>query len=856
MIGSIKIESVRGKLWLLFGLNVGIALMACFTLFCYESLQQRETARRELSTEAQIIAESSTTALTFWDQRAAAETLAMLRGNSNVIEAAVYDRSNRLFAQYRNASAASGAPAFRPRSTSPYFENGALLIFEPVRLKNEKLGTIFIKSTMDDLFARLWRYAAIMCVVLIIALGVELLLSSHLQKLIAIPVTELSAVAQRVAVENDYSIRAGRHGDDDIGKLIDSFNEMLARIETYELKRKSAEESLRESEERYSLAVRGANDGLWDWKFSTDRIYCSPRWNQMLGYPVTETWSDSDGWFRLIHPRDRDRVRSALAAHREGKTPEFACEYRMRHRRGAFIWVLSRGIAVRDSDGNAVRMAGSQTDITEGKVADPLTGLPNRLYFIDRLENSIEEAQRRDRLFAVLFLDLDRFKLVNDYLGHAAGDELLIGIAARLRSSIRGTDAGLGSAASVVARLGGDEFAILLNGLSREDDALIVADRILKQMSGPFQVGGRQMAASVSIGIALSTSANTPEDLLRNADTAMYHAKTGGKGRFELFDEKMRDSALARMEIETDLRKAINEHQLMLYYQPKVRLDDQRIIGYEALVRWNHPKRGLLSPCEFVPIAEDTDLILPLGRWVLKEACRQMAEWHKTIFCDPQLTVSVNVSFKQLTGTNLVEDVRDILAETGLNPESLTLEMTETTIMANAETALTTLSRLKEMHVALELDDFGTGYSSLSYLSRLPFDTVKIDRSFVRELGTGIEKSDIVKTILELAGSMNLRVVAEGVETVDQIRELSALGCKYVQGFYFSRPVSSEVTAAVMRKGENPKFAYWGIQTLNLDSGIRGGAEGKVTPAISVGRKPVPSDMSVVRRIENAEVAV
>jgi diguanylate cyclase (GGDEF)-like protein/PAS domain S-box-containing protein len=855
MIGAIKNTSVRGKLWFLFGLNAGIGLVAGFTLFCYENLEQRDTARRELSMQARIIGESSTAALTFGDQRAAAETLAMLHGDPNVIEAALYDRNNRLFAQYKSDLAVSGIPVFRRHATNPYFENGAIVSFEPIRLRNEQIGTVFIKSTMDEIYAGVWRYVAIVCVVLIIALGLALLLSSHLQKLIANPVAELSAVARHVAVESNYSIRAVRHGDDDIGKLIDSFNEMLARIETQELARRSAEESLRESEERYALAVRGANDGLWDWKFSSDRIYFSPRWNQMLGYPATETWSDCDGWFRLIHPSDRARVRAAIATHRDGKTPEFSCEYRMRHRRGAFIWVLSRGIAVRDTDGNAIRMAGSQTDITEGKVADPLTGLPNRLYFLDKVEHSIEGALQRGRLFAVLFLDLDRFKLVNDSLGHAAGDELLVGIAAKLRSSVRGADSEFGGEASVVARLGGDEFAILLNGLSRKEDALIVADRILKQMSSPFQVSGRQMVASVSIGIALSSSANTPEDLVRNADTAMYYAKTGGKARYELFDEKMRDRALARIEIETDLRKAIDDHQLMLYYQPKVRLKDQRIVGYEALVRWNHPKRGLLGPGEFVPIAEDTDLILPLGRWVLKEACRQMAEWQRTMCCDPNLTVSVNVSFKQLTGMNLVEEVRDILAETGLNPECLTLEMTESTIMANAETALVTLGQLKDMHVALELDDFGTGYSSLSYLSRLPFDTVKIDRSFVRELGTGEEKSDIVKTILELASSMNLRVVAEGVETVDQIRELSALGCKYVQGFYFSRPVSPQATVVLMRERDNPALAFWRTQTLTLDS-INPDIPEETKRPDFVTRTPDASDMSLVRRIESAEVTV
>jgi diguanylate cyclase (GGDEF)-like protein/PAS domain S-box-containing protein len=813
--------SVRGKLWFLIVLNSGIALMLTGTsLFCYESLQQRGSAMRELSTRARIVAESSTAALSFGDKNAAAETLSMLRADSHVIDATIYDRNDRPFARYRSALASSGGPEFGPHSDGAYIENGAVLVFQPIRLKDQRIGTVFLKSTMDEVYFRLRQYVGIVCLVLVVPLGIALLSGSRIQKLMVDPITELSGAARRVAVEKNYSVRAVKHSEDEIGTLIDSFNHMLSQIEINELARKAAEENLRESEERYALAARGAKDGLWDWKLSSDRIYFSPRWNQMLGCPVSETWSDCEEWFSLIHPSDHHRVKSEIAAHLAGTTAEFVSEYRMRHVNGTFIWMLTRGIAVRNQNGRAIRMAGSQTDITEGKVADPLTGLPNRLYFIDRLENSIETAHQMGILFAVLFLDLDRFKLINDSLGHAAGDELLVEIAMLLRSTVRSSDPIAVAGLPVIARLGGDEFAVLLPGIRHQLDAEAVAGRIVSQIAAPFHVNGRQVFASVSIGISLSTSGNTPEDLLRNADTAMYHAKTSGKARFAVFDEKMRERAIARLETETDLRKAIDGQQLVLCYQPQVCLRDQRIIGYETLIRWNHPERGLLVPGEFIPLAEETDLIVALGRWVLKEACRQMAEWHRSVVCDPPLTVSVNVSFKQLTETDLVEEVRRVLAETGLHPGSLKLEMTESAIMANAENAVAMLQQLKDMGVGLEIDDFGTGYSSLSYLNKLPFDTLKIDRSFVMELASA-ESAEIVKTIVELARSMNMNAIAEGVETADQLQALIALGCRYAQGFYFSKPLGSEETYALMLEREDLKRAFAYLQTSSLNSGYR-----------------------------------
>jgi diguanylate cyclase (GGDEF)-like protein/PAS domain S-box-containing protein len=612
-----------------------------------------------------------------------------------------------------------------------------------------------------------------------------------MQRTITEPITELTGVALSVSVDKNYAIRALRHSGGEIGILIDAFNHMLSQIEVSEL-------ALRESDERYALATRGANDGLWDWKLATNEIYFSARWNQMLGYANHDRWSDSEEWFRLIHVADRDRVRSEIAAHLDGKTSVLACEYRMRHENGSFFWILSRGIAVRNNEGIATRLAGSQTDITVGKVADPLTALPNRLHFMDKLECSFDAARQSDNVFAVLFLDLDRFKLINDSLGHSAGDELLMEIAGRLRSSVR---IGWGGQ-SVVARLGGDEFAILLGEIRHVTDAEIVAQRILDDLKTPFYLGGRQVFANVSIGVALSYSCETAEDLLHNADTAMYHAKGSGKARFAVFDKGMRDRAIARLEIETGLRKAIDAQELILHYQPELSASTRRIKGFEALVRWNHPEFGVRLPGEFIPVAEESDLIIHLGRWVLKEACRQMAEWQTRFAFDPPLAISVNISARHLNDAGLVQDVARVLSETGLDPKCLKLEVTEGAIMQNPEVALATLKQLQLMKIGLEIDDFGTGYSSLSYLQRLPFDTVKIDRSFVKELGINAESSEIIRTIVELARSLDMRVVAEGVETEDQLQKLTALGCEYVQGYYFAKPVSAKITQDLMLERE------------------------------------------------------
>ena len=574
-------------------------------------------------------------------------------------------------------------------------------------------------------------------------------------------------------------------GDKNVGRVW-SFRDVTER--------RKADEMLRQSEERYSLAVRGANDGLWDWDLKTDHIYYSPRWKQMLGYLEDEIGETSEEWFKRIHPDDLNRLKAEIAAHLEVLAPHFENEHRMLHRDGSYLWMLSRALAVRDPDGKAYRLVGSQTDITDRKLVeerlmheaihDVLTGLPNRALFTDLLARSLGRTKRRDDyLFAILFLDIDRFKMINDSLGHMMGDQLLISIARRLESCLRPGD--------TVARLGGDEFTVLLEDIHDVQDAITVSDRIHQALAQPFTISGHEVFTSASIGIALSaTSYNRPEELLRDADTAMYRAKAAGKSTHEIFDQGMHSRAVAQLQLETSLRRALDRNEFRLHYQPTVSLKTGKLTGFEALLRWQHPERGLVFPGDFISHVEETGLILPIGKWVLEEACKQLHMWQQQ-FQFP-LTVSVNLSGKQFLQSDLVHDISAILERTHLIPNTLMLEITESTIMERPESITYTLEKLRGLDVQLHVDDFGTGYSSLSYLHRFPINALKIDHSFVTRMGID-ENLEIVRTIMNLARNLGLDVIAEGVETKEQVAQLKALQCDYAQGFFFSRPVERHI---------------------------------------------------------------
>ena len=574
-----------------------------------------------------------------------------------------------------------------------------------------------------------------------------------------------------------------------------------------------AERELKRSGERLELAAEGANDGLWQWNFRTQEFYVSGRWRAMVGLPAESRTGAASQWMERVHPDDLPGLNEALRAHLAGETEVLEYEHRLRHEDGTYRRFLCRAVAVGGRGPRRERIAGSLTDTTEQALAkerlrsvgfvDSLTGLYNRAIFAEGLGRRLAEAKHRgSNAFAVLYLDLDRFKIVNDSLGHLVGDELLVAVSRRLESCLRHGDA--------LARLGGDEFAVLLSGLIDDGQANGIAFRIQDALSAPFSIGGREVFTSASIGIAFGPAHYTdPDELMRDADTAMYHAKSRGKARHEVFDEAMHARVRDRLSLENDLRRAITsnqfEREFEVVYQPIVLLATGMCVGFESLIRWTRNGEPV-SPATFVPIAEELGLIEPLGTWVMQQACFTFADWQRR-FPDAGLDcITVNVSSRQLVAHNFPRVMQNVVHNAGLEPANVRVEITETALLDNPGEAADVLRELRQYGLKVYLDDFGTGYSSLSHLHKLPVDALKIDRSFVNSLLLP-DRPAIVESILALARTLNTSVVAEGIEEAVQARELERLGCTHAQGFLFSRPLSLAKAEAVIsgRKPLGPK---------------------------------------------------
>jgi diguanylate cyclase (GGDEF)-like protein/PAS domain S-box-containing protein len=577
------------------------------------------------------------------------------------------------------------------------------------------------------------------------------------------------------------------------------------RMSEQEYARRIAEQErgearLRQSEARFRGLVQRAEDIILILDADGTARYVSPSYERVLG--ILPSTLIGRNIFDSLHPDDRPLANQVLAELVSTPGRARTVEVRVRHHNDT--WRTLDAIASNSLDDPAIGgIVVNARDVTERKELeeqlvhqafhDSLTGLPNRALFMDRLSHALSRAHREAADLAVLYLDVDQFKVINDSLGHKSGDRLLMSVADRLQMSVRPGD--------TVARLGGDEFTVLLEDAGT-DEAVRVARRIGQRLLAPFNLEGREVVVTGSIGIACKTSPeNRPDDLLRNADVAMYAAKHGGKARFEVFDAVMQTRAWERLELEADLRHAVERNEFRVYYQPLVQLGTRSLVGIEALVRWEHPTRGLVMPSEFIPLAEETGLIMPIGIWVLEEACRQTRAWQIAHPSTPPLTISVNLSPRMLQQANLFDEVSRILDQTGLDPSSLKLEMTEGVMMHEAGKAMDVLVRLRSLGIRLAIDDFGTGYSSLAYLQYLPIDLLKIDRSFIARLGQGAENTAIVRTIMAMAETLNLSVIGEGVETADQEEFLQALGCTVGQGFFFSKPVPAETANAWFANG-------------------------------------------------------
>jgi len=567
---------------------------------------------------------------------------------------------------------------------------------------------------------------------------------------------------------------------------------------------RSIQRNLEMDYDRFLLATGGLGDGVWDLDLTTESMHYSERWKRMLGYEEEEIEDTLEAWLSRVHADDLTRLRAVIDSGIAGEITVIEQRYRMQTKDGRYRWMLARGEVLTDDEGKAVRVVGRQTDVEQedetreavrsSGLQDPLTHLPNRAVLMDRLRHAFARAERDpEQRFAVLFFDLDRFKNVNDSLGHITGDKLLRAISHRVEKACRPGD--------TVARFGGDEFVILVEDIKDIRGATVAAERIQEEFRVPFDLDGVEVFATISIGIALWNPDYTrPEDLLRDSDTAMYRAKSMGRNSFAVFDEAMHKNVVATLQLENDLRRALARNEFRVFYQPIVAIDDGRIAGFEALVRWQHPERGLLMPGAFISVAEEMGAIIQLDRWVAEEACKQLRVWHQKFRAHSRATMSVNLSTTQLMRPDVVGGVDLILRNSGLYGSSLKLEVTESVLMENAQYASAVLEQLKSLKIAISIDDFGTGYSSLAYLRRFPIDTLKIDYSFVSRMLEDEESSELVRTIVTLAKNLGKDTVAEGVERRAQFQALADLNVNMIQGYFVAPPLPKEVAESLLER--------------------------------------------------------
>lgn len=571
--------------------------------------------------------------------------------------------------------------------------------------------------------------------------------------------------------------------------------------------------------DRYEFSLKVSKDGYWEWDNTSNLFYFSPRWKKMLGYEETVPFDKLENWLDLIHDKYKQRVELELMNYVENKTNHFEVEYQIRHQNGCYSWMLAHGTALYDTKGKVIRVAGSQTDISLQKqheeqsmraaLHDRLTELPNRFLFSNRLEEFLDKMaiEKRGGIFgAVIILDLDRFKVVNDSLGHYIGDNLLVSITQRLKKVLRPRD--------TLSRLGGDEFAILLEDISSITDIEDVADRVAKKLENPFYIENEKIVTSASIGIALlSDTTLTTNTILRNANLAMYDAKSMGRRRYNIYNTETQFKKTRQFQLEKDLGTAIQNNELFLLYQPVVSLENFSIHSFESLIRWNHKTLGILSPIEFISLAEESGLIMPLGKFALEESCRQLSKWKKETKYDNKQTkikireifknvgLNINISINQLSDGKTVDTLLNIIDTFNLPPFSLKLEITESSLAQNMADCLKQIEKIRSKNINICIDDFGTGFSSLNYLQAFPFDYIKIDTSFIKKIMVDDKSYRLVAAIINLAHDLNQKVVAEGVEYPEEVILLRQLNCDYAQGHYFSRPVPPDDAVDLLIQG-------------------------------------------------------
>jgi diguanylate cyclase (GGDEF)-like protein len=598
--------------------------------------------------------------------------------------------------------------------------------------------------------------------------------------------TDLPVIMVTALDENEMMAQALEEGANDYVVKPVELPEITARIQTQLARSKTKRKDGQLEPTRARL-----REASWEWDVETGKARYSAEWGRLVGRPSTEISSTWEEWLDRIHPEDLVRVRKELKLHLDGAAPEFRSEHRLRCGSGQYRWVLSRAEAFRGEDGKVLRLCGSTADMEDRKV-DALTGLANRVQFLERLDASL----RQDRTtWAVVLLDLDEFALLNEHRGHEMADQVLVEVGSRLRGAVQESSF---DAEPLLARVGGDEFGLLVACGAGMAGIRAIAEKLLAALKEPVRVGGEPFTVTASVGASLSAAGLSSDQILREAGLALRKARDHGGRCWKLYESGFRDRAHIRATLARDLRYVIERNQLVAVYQPKVELRTGAIAGFEALLRWRHPELGLVAPMDFIPMAEETGVILAAGEWILRAACRQLKAWQE--LTGSRLQMSVNLSARQLSDPNLNAIVERALADARIDACCLALELTESSLIEEKQAAQTALSQLHDLGIQLMLDDFGTGYASLSYLSMLRFDVLKIDRSFVAKIDSATGGGTIIRTILSLARELHMDVVAEGIETEEQARLLVEMGCEKGQGYYYSKPVDARDVPALLQK--------------------------------------------------------
>lgn len=784
-VRGLNTQSLRRKLVIIALITTGLTLLATNLAFIsLEYYLSRQDAQKKLTVLGEVISNRASAALTFSDFSMLQTNLTTLSADSSVMRGCIYAENQRLAAAYsRENGLINGREC--PLLLHELQESSELNFHEyfPVMLGDTPIGTLYIEASHLDLLQRLSQFLLFSVFILTTAVLLALLLATRLQDVVARPMKDLGNTLRNIMLNKDYSIRAEKQSNDELGDLVDLFNSLLRTVE-------DENASLKTSEERFRKLTALSPVGIFQVDAKQRLQYVNQRWRDIHAIP--DELPSLHDWFARIHPDDLAEAQQAwnkLICEQES----IALEIRLIRRDHGHTWIQLLASALHDRQGELLGYLGAISDISELKAAqiqmetlafyDPLTGLANRRLFRNRLDKAVKAVQRADTSMALMFLDMDQFKRVNDTLGHDAGDILLKEVANRLSAAVREND--------TVSRIGGDEFTILLTDVHHTSDVLIVAEKLLRTLARPIRIKGQDIITTVSIGITLtpddSTDANT---LMKNADLAMYRAKELGRNNFQFFSEDMNRSILEHLALEKEIGEALSREQFSLVFQPKISLFDFRVTGIETLLRWQHPDKGMMPPDRFIPVAEETGQILEIGSWVLEQSCRQISSLIRSKVLPPTAKVAVNLSVRQFNDPGLLQRIRNVIEISKIPPHCLELELTESTLMADVESAIATMQEIKKIGVAIAIDDFGTGYSSLSYIKRFPIDVLKVDRSFVMDIPGDKNDMAITAAVIAMAHKLSMTVVAEGVETEEQLHFLRRNNCDEGQGYLFSRPLS------------------------------------------------------------------